>query len=31
MTGVTEEAYRAMMVAGGRPAKGNRSVADPSQ
>jgi protocatechuate 4,5-dioxygenase alpha chain len=31
MTGVTEDAYRAMMLAGGRPAKGNRSVADPSQ
>jgi protocatechuate 4,5-dioxygenase alpha chain len=31
MTGVTEDAYRAMMIAGGRPAKGNRSVADPSR
>ena len=31
MTGVTEEAYRAMMIAGGRPAKGNRSASDPSR
>jgi len=31
MTGVTEDEYRAMMVAGGRSAKGNRSIADPSR
>ena len=31
MTGVTEEAYRAMMIAGGRPAKGNRSASDPTR
>jgi protocatechuate 4,5-dioxygenase alpha chain len=31
MTGVPEEQYRAMMIAGGRPAKGNRSKADPSR
>jgi protocatechuate 4,5-dioxygenase alpha chain len=28
MTGVPEEEYKAMMVAGGRPAKGNRSITD---
>jgi protocatechuate 4,5-dioxygenase alpha chain len=28
MTGVPEDQYKAMMVAGGRPAKGNRSIAD---
>ena len=28
MTGMTEDDYKAMMVAGGRPAKGNRSIAD---
>ena len=28
MTGVPEEEYKAMMVGGGRPAKGNRSIAD---
>ena len=28
MTGVPEDDYKAMMVAGGRPAKGNRSIAD---
>ena len=28
MTGVPEDEYKAMMVAGGRPAKGNRSIAD---
>jgi protocatechuate 4,5-dioxygenase alpha chain len=28
MTGVPEDQYREMMVAGGRPAKGNRSIAD---
>jgi protocatechuate 4,5-dioxygenase alpha chain len=31
MTGVTEEAYRAMMIGGGRPAKGNRSRSDPTR
>lgn len=31
MTGVPEEEYRAMMVAGGRPPKGNRSKSDPSR
>ena len=31
MTGVTEEAYRAMMIAGGRPARGNRSRSDPAR
>jgi len=31
MTGVTEEAYRAMMIAGGRPATGNRSRSDPAR
>ena len=29
MTGVPEDEYKAMMVAGGRPAKGNRSKTDP--
>ncbi len=29
MTGVPEEDYRAMMIAGGRPAQGNRSRSDP--
>jgi protocatechuate 4,5-dioxygenase alpha chain len=28
MTGVPEDEYKAMMVAGGRPAKGNRSIED---
>src|SRR5512144_2610088 len=28
MTGMTEEDYKAMMVAGGRPAQGNRSKTD---
>ncbi|MCC6195060.1 MAG: protocatechuate 4,5-dioxygenase subunit alpha [Burkholderiales bacterium] len=28
MTGVPEEEYKAMMIAGGRPPKGNRSKAD---
>jgi protocatechuate 4,5-dioxygenase alpha chain len=28
MTGVPEDQYKEMMVAGGRPAKGNRSIAD---
>jgi protocatechuate 4,5-dioxygenase alpha chain len=31
MCGVPEDAYRAMMVAGGRPPKGNRSLADPER
>ena len=31
MTGVPEDEYKAMMVAGGRPAKGNRSIADKSK
>jgi protocatechuate 4,5-dioxygenase alpha chain len=31
MTGVTEEDYRAMMLAGGRPALGNRSASDPTR
>ena len=31
MTGVPEEDYKEMMVAGGRPAKGNRSIADKSK
>ena len=31
MTGVTEEQYRAMMIAGGRPAQGNRSRNDPTR
>ena len=31
MTGMPEDAYKAMMVAGGRPAKGNRSRADGSK
>jgi protocatechuate 4,5-dioxygenase alpha chain len=30
MTGVSEEAYRGMMLAGGRPAQGNRSRSDPT-
>jgi protocatechuate 4,5-dioxygenase alpha chain len=28
MTGMTEEAYRAMMLAGGRPIKGNRTIGE---
>jgi len=31
MTGVPEDEYKAMMVAGGRPAQGNRSKADRSK
>jgi protocatechuate 4,5-dioxygenase alpha chain len=31
MTGVAEEDYRAMMIAGGRPAQGNRSRRDPAR
>ena len=31
MTGVPEEEYKAMMVAGGRPAQGNRSKTDRSK
>jgi protocatechuate 4,5-dioxygenase alpha chain len=31
MTGVSEEEYRAMMIAGGRPAAGNRSRSDPAR
>jgi protocatechuate 4,5-dioxygenase alpha chain len=31
MTGVPEEEYKAMMVAGGRPAQGNRSKTDRSR
>jgi protocatechuate 4,5-dioxygenase alpha subunit len=31
MTGVPEDDYKAMMVAGGRPAKGNRSRTDRSK
>ena len=31
MTGVSEEDYRAMMIAGGRPAAGNRSRRDPTR
>ena len=31
MTGMPEEQYKAMMVAGGRPAKGNRSKTDPAR
>ena len=31
MTGMPEDDYKAMMVAGGRPAKGNRSRADRSK
>jgi protocatechuate 4,5-dioxygenase alpha chain len=31
MTGMAEEQYKAMMVAGGRPPKGNRSKSDPEQ
>jgi protocatechuate 4,5-dioxygenase alpha chain len=29
MTGMSEDEYRAMMIAGGRPAKGNRYVGQP--
>ena len=31
MTGVSEDEYRGMMIAGGRPAQGNRSRSDPSR
>jgi len=31
MTGVPEADYRAMMIAGGRPAQGNRSRSDPTR
>ena len=31
MTGVPEDQYKAMMVAGGRPPQGNRSKSDPSK
>ena len=31
MTGVPEDQYKAMMVAGGRPPKGNRSKSDPGK
>jgi len=31
MTGVSEDEYRAMMIAGGRPATGNRSRSDPAR
>jgi len=31
MTGMPEEAYRAMMIGGGRPAQGNRSRSDPAR
>ncbi len=31
MTGMSEEAYRSMMIAGGRPAQGHRSRSDPSR
>jgi protocatechuate 4,5-dioxygenase, alpha chain len=31
MTGVSEDAYKAMMVAGGRPPQGNRSKSDPAK
>jgi protocatechuate 4,5-dioxygenase alpha chain len=31
MTGVPEDQYKAMMVAGGRPPKGNRSKTDPER
>ena len=31
MTGMPEDDYKAMMVAGGRPATGNRSIADKSK
>jgi protocatechuate 4,5-dioxygenase alpha chain len=31
MTGVPEDEYKAMMIAGGRPAKGNRSISDKSK
>jgi len=30
MTGVSEDTYRGMMLAGGRPAQGNRSRSDPT-
>ncbi len=31
MTGMPEDDYKAMMIAGGRPAQGNRSKADPAK
>ena len=31
MTGMPEDEYKAMMVAGGRPARGNRSITDKSR
>jgi protocatechuate 4,5-dioxygenase alpha subunit len=31
MTGVSEDAYKAMMVAGGRSPQGNRSKSDPTR
>src|SRR6266545_1547931 len=31
MTGVPEDQYKAMMIAGGRPAHGNRSKSDPER
>ena len=31
MTGVSEDEYKAMMVAGGRPLQGNRSKSDPGK
>jgi len=31
MTGVPEDEYKAMMVAGGRPPQGNRSLSDPTR
>ena len=31
MTGVSEDQYKAMMVAGGRPPQGNRSKSDPKR
>jgi len=31
MTGVSEDEYRSMMIAGGRPAAGNRSRSDPTR
>ncbi|HEY8242650.1 MAG TPA: hypothetical protein VII68_04265, partial [Casimicrobiaceae bacterium] len=31
MTGVPEDQYKAMMVAGGRPPQGNRSKSDPTR
>ena len=31
MTGVSEDQYKAMMVAGGRPPQGNRSKSDPGK